>query len=244
MPLNYAPTPPQWRKWIRRAAWTGLLLIAGFATWLWGPRAWQKAKILYWQRQCMNYIAPVDQIVYEENPETVLLLEADPNYRIGRWSDATNSSITPAIRYAYRDASVLKNLLVLTTSYSRLDPVVFLHERRTPSGKPRLIYIEHRPSSLQLVEGIRVDASLFIPASATTQLIPVDHDGNGWGGWQARAPLRVRIFAGQPDPGNPSHFTIRYQMWGQEDVIDGWLGDDDRVTLKPRKLPEAPSVQH
>jgi hypothetical protein len=46
--------------------------------------------------------------------------------------------------------------------------------------------------------------------------------------------------AGQPDPVDPSHFTIRYQMWGQDDVLDGRLNDDDSVTLTPRHAPTEP----
>jgi hypothetical protein len=51
-------------------------------------------------------------------------------------------------------------------------------------------------------------------------------------------PPNVRIFAGQPDPGDPSHFTIRYQMWGQEDIVDGRLDDHERITLTQRHMPE------
>jgi hypothetical protein len=54
--------------------------------------------------------------------------------------------------------------------------------------------------------------------------------------WPRKPPL-VRIFAGQPDPNDPGHFTIRYRMWGQEDVLDGRLLDNDQVTLMSRKQP-------
>ena len=36
----------------------------------------------------------------------------------------------------------------------------------------------------------------------------------------------LRFFAGQPDPDDASHFTIRYQADGREGVIDGWMQDD------------------
>jgi hypothetical protein len=52
-----------------------------------------------------------------------------------------------------------------------------------------------------------------------------------------RHPPLVRMFAGQVDPDDASHFTIRYQMWGKEDVLDGRLDDSDRFTLTPRKIP-------
>jgi hypothetical protein len=49
------------------------------------------------------------------------------------------------------------------------------------------------------------------------------------------------VYAGQPDPDDPAHFTIRYQMWGQEDVLDGRLLDNDRITSTPRDMPQEPT---
>jgi len=45
---------------------------------------------------------------------------------------------------------------------------------------------------------------------------------------------QLRIFAGQPDPTDASHFTIAYELDGVPGTIDGWLFDDDSVRLKPR----------
>jgi hypothetical protein len=35
----------------------------------------------------------------------------------------------------------------------------------------------------------------------------------------------LRFFAGRPDPGDASHFTIKYELDGREGVIDGWQKD-------------------
>jgi hypothetical protein len=45
----------------------------------------------------------------------------------------------------------------------------------------------------------------------------------------------MRFFAGQPDPNNPSHFTIAYEVDGRRELLDGLLHDDDSVTLEPRQ---------
>jgi hypothetical protein len=45
----------------------------------------------------------------------------------------------------------------------------------------------------------------------------------------------MRFFAGQPDPIDQSHFTIAYELNGRRDVLDGYLKDDDTVTLEPRQ---------
>jgi hypothetical protein len=50
----------------------------------------------------------------------------------------------------------------------------------------------------------------------------------------------VRIYCGQVDPRDSSHFTIVYEMWGQRDTLDGYLEDYDYVTLKPRRTPRPP----
>lgn len=59
------------------------------------------------------------------------------------------------------------------------------------------------------------------------------------GGSTLELPLAVsdelRVLAGQPDPRDPSHFTIRYDLNGQPGVIDGWLdaGRVVRLTAAP-----------
>ena len=81
----------------------------------------------------------------------------------------------------------------------------------------------------------------IIPASLTRapSFSPKTCETSLFGGIDHQLP-KTRIFAGQPDPADASHFTIRYQLWGQEDIIDGKLQDDDRVTLIPRNLPCEP----
>jgi hypothetical protein len=51
-------------------------------------------------------------------------------------------------------------------------------------------------------------------------------------------PAPRRIFAGQADPNDASHFTIEYE-WpsGVRGTIDGWLRDDDHVDLQIRPGP-------
>lgn len=45
---------------------------------------------------------------------------------------------------------------------------------------------------------------------------------------------QLRVFAGQADPSDASHFTIAYDLDGQPGVIDGWLNADGSVKLEPR----------
>jgi hypothetical protein len=44
----------------------------------------------------------------------------------------------------------------------------------------------------------------------------------------------LRFYGGQPDPKDPSHFTVDYEFDGQRGTIDGWLTDDDFLRIRPR----------
>ena len=45
---------------------------------------------------------------------------------------------------------------------------------------------------------------------------------------------RVRFFGGQPDPNDPSRFTIRYEINDAEGLIEGKLTASDQIELKQR----------
>jgi hypothetical protein len=48
-----------------------------------------------------------------------------------------------------------------------------------------------------------------------------------------KIPEVFRFYAGQPDPADPSHFTIDYDLNGQRGTIHGYLRNDDSIQLKP-----------
>jgi hypothetical protein len=134
---------------------------------------------------------------------------------------------------------------VLPRSYSPLikPAVIFLHERISPAGHRRLVRVTYGSQadtfSAQFIHGLNCDTFTVTPGTWSQ---PPIYTPQGWmfdveTVWPRKAPL-VRIFAGQPDPNDPAHFTIRYRMWGQEDVLDGRLLDNDRVTLTFRKEPQ------
>jgi len=120
-----------------------------------------------------------------------------------------------------------------------------LHERTSPAGHRRLVCVDYAPGTTTFqpafIGGYNYDACVAPPATWTKPLVAVEHgyELDVPSGYPRHPPL-VRVYAGQPDANDQSHFTIRYQMWGQEDVLDGWLGDDDEVRLVPRHLPEWP----
>jgi hypothetical protein len=47
-----------------------------------------------------------------------------------------------------------------------------------------------------------------------------------------------RIYAGQPDPDDPSHFTFEYENRGVRKTVDGWLREDDPLRFHIREPSE------
>src|SRR4051812_4774015 len=79
--LDYGRAAPRWKKRIRRGMLLALVMIAALVGWRWGPAAWGRMSTLYWQRQCLKYVAPPDRVVYEEDSELAArLLKQNPEY--------------------------------------------------------------------------------------------------------------------------------------------------------------------
>jgi hypothetical protein len=121
--------------------------------------------------------------------------------------------------------------------------IIFMHEMVAPNGNHRLVVVDYY-SETDSFTGSFIGGFNYIPSviirgtwSAGPRQI-----GRGWdidvdSSWPRTPPL-VQIYAGQLDPADASHFTAKYQMWGQEDVLDGRLGNNDDVTLTQRNRPQ------
>jgi hypothetical protein len=210
--------------------------------------------MLYWQRECLRYTQPADTIIYDEDPRSAAALLAHAQeytaYPIHR-GNGPNGSV-PTVNAAAAQARCL-------TQFISLPPpnapnlcacgfgggpvaVAFMHERISPAGHRRLVVVHYFPErdtfTAGFIEGYNYSTTAITPgtildAPTVAQRMYVIDVMSSW----PRLPPLVRMYAGQPDPADASHFTIRYQMWGQEDVLDGRLKDDDSVTLTPRHTP-------
>jgi hypothetical protein len=52
----------------------------------------------------------------------------------------------------------------------------------------------------------------------------------------------LRIFFGQTDPADSSHFTLKYELNGKAGVINGWLKPNGSVVFEPREGKRVGSV--
>src|SRR4051812_23793610 len=113
-PLDYAPPLP-WRRTrtARRIVLGTIVLTTVLVAWRFAPRAWHQARLLYWQRQCMNHVAPSGQVVYSQKDSVAL--------------------VAPEWARFYE---------LLSPPGGRPNATLFLHELHSPSGNRRLVEVE------------------------------------------------------------------------------------------------------
>jgi hypothetical protein len=154
----------------------------------------------------MVYTPSPDQVVYEEGPTT------RPAY----------TGPVPAC-WLLLAASGTNNQGYCAGTRSLL----FLHARRSPGGHERLVYVQSGLADHEIVAGAIVPGTLSSPPQWM-------ETKNRTMGMQFDYEDALRLTAGQIDPADPSHFTITYRFQDQAGVIDGWLRDDDTISLRPQ----------
>jgi hypothetical protein len=198
----------------------GLVLLALIALWQ-GPSLWHDVRERYWRQQCWNYAAPVGRVVYDEDP-----LRAAPLVREG----GAMVQLDPELPAAFiaNDPDCWTTFTDLNRyALSRPGAVVFLHGRATHSGDSRLICLVFGGWNHRRWEFV---AHVYRRNGYSSYLTGVD------------VPLEpgatpLRLFAGQPDAADESHFTFTYEANGQKGTIDGWLQAGDVVKLQLRDGP-------
>src|SRR5688500_10181687 len=106
------------------------------------------------------------------------------------------------------------------------DGVLFLHRRRNPAGQERLAVVLIRMRSVRSPGDDYLTMTGYVcqPASfAHGSRIAVVNPAFGLTLSVERQHETLRLYVGQPDPNDPTHFTIGVEAEGQRSVIDGWL---------------------
>lgn len=230
--LHYAPAPPRYAHLRRRLLYltTAAVLIA--SSYFWFPVLKLRAQLLYWQHRCMTYTATPGAVVYDD------LREAQSPV------PQPVSGVVPqpwARFYALHSPPGFRSKATL-----------FLHRRVRPDGTERLVAVDLFlvPSSPQSIAAAAVRvfepgslARLPRASSANFSLISGAHTVTSDVLYtptvqpSATPPMSLRFFAGQPDPTDPSHFTIDYEDPTGRHTLDGWLQNDDTILLQPRHPP-------
>lgn len=231
-PLQYAPRPGPLRR--RLARRVGVLLIVFAATFVsirWGRPVAGRVELLYWQRQCLHYTAPPDQVVYEHgaNGPPALLAGGGDYVPVTVRPDGFQSS-TPLTAAAHLPRCAEKFLAQCPGPCISLPAgVLFMHERQTPSGARRLVIVTSgflQGATPLFIPGHDVKADILRPGTLRQppeeKVGPVILDVLFS---QRPTPIHLRVFAGQADAVDPTHFTIAYEFDGQRHVVDGHLED-------------------
>lgn len=194
-----------------------------------------KLRLRRLSQACMAYTAPPEQIVFTEHPTEAwqfLTGGGDDYHRVTvsgpGFSDWEPPDVPPS--RAQRYGGPLTDLL----GGWWLGAVAFLHARRAPDGDEQVVAVivtlkKQRPEDEHRVaefEGFTVE-----PARWPN---PRRHEPRS-GGPPLELPLaasdRLRVLAGQPDPRDPSGFTIYYEINGRPGRIGGRLSSGRVVSL-------------
>lgn len=242
MPLVYAlPRRRRRRVVSRRLSAAGLIVAAlligaKFSTSAWSEY-WHRralAGAFYWQQQCMAWAIPSGTVVYQEGRGAAAaarqadhrldITQAADLFPNDRWGPFLCATYHPQCWTRFGDALRAASIYTVTPGRS----VLFLHERRSPLGNPRLVMVEFCPVGIGwLRANVLIPGTKQSPAAAALTAVTLS---------VRRTTERdvITILAGQADPLDSSHFTLDCTFNEKPYVIDGYLKDDDHVRLKPR----------
>jgi hypothetical protein len=206
--------------------------------------------LLYAQRQCLNYAAPADRVVYESRqPQAGELLKHQGYYPLippNMMSGAMSAGAPVAVAAYIPDELNDFESRVTGAPTPPNSAVLFLHEMKDKAGRQRLVIVRRGATAYGPVfSPFDLSATIYAPATVSSDLsVVISASPRMWaynGPAMLLASEGLCFYAGQIDPGDPGHFTIRYEMEGKEGVVDGQLNDrGDEVEFKIVSGPAAP----
>jgi hypothetical protein len=238
--LNYQHGPRENAKRRRRIAlWAALSFIFIFVT-IWKGRNIREAVVLQYQQwQCLRFEKPDSAVAYDSDHQRMM-------------SVAVRDRAYVDLGYGYGYKPSALRFFALSNLLSNTPSIIFMHERVSPGGHRRLVVVE-APTDVDF----QFRRFPLIPAAWFGSLKPITFsnaaeeinfgynllkddsqelrgrdlpDAKRDRDRHLKTPLR--IFFGQPDHKDASHFTINYEVGAEPGVIDGWLRDDDAVILQ------------
>lgn len=253
-PVEYRPIGPRRRRVWRGAAWL-LILIAVAAALLVVPGKWREFRRERWESgerarvlaAVLNDAPPAGTVAFEEEDSRAMALSKLPDYAIFSHPLTERSGAR-------------RRLLELAKIDPRLDDVdghptprqhsiLFCHQLQAPTGQVRLVVVEGvvnwesgspgQTHLLPVATTFTVDAASPAPLHPTSESEGPLIDGSMS---ETEPTWALRVFAGQLDAKDASHFSIDYQTSsGSKGTVDGWLrqssgekGMTDKVEMKLR----------
>jgi hypothetical protein len=223
----------------RRVLICGVILVLSTVISIWkGGRIVVAIRFQYYQWRCLRFTESNTTVAYDSDDKAMAALSAGDNaYRHDDYG------------YGYQPDSLATLIALRFTPWC--PGIIFMHERVSRGGNRRLVWVERPGGQFSFRRAAWIPESLFGTTrnrslSKLTELInsgtaspleddgPNDYPGSMTSKWKRDRTLKaaMKIFFGQPDPEDASHFTIRYEIDGVPGIIDGWLGDDDAVRMQ------------
>jgi hypothetical protein len=172
-----------------------------------GRQAWTQAVVLYWQRQCLDYPNTGQPVSFAPSA-------AGQPSAWARFQSATGAPAGQPNTYC-----------------------LYLGRMNRPDGVQRLVYVyfcnvyNGPPKTLV---GIAYD--VIDPATLTRPAKSLADDMAGDFVLGVASPTNNPAVHGAIlDPTDPSHFTVQVDLlYGRTSVLDGFLGNDDKLQIEQR----------
>lgn len=227
--LDYAPAAPfRRRRRIRRMVAILFLLAIAWPAYWYGPPLWEKSKVLYYQRRCLAFEAPPEQVVFDDDSADLAVVGARRDYQVLANKDYHAPSFPKMAAFSPSCWNDFTSAAVPSRSAAGAAAVVFCHELTSRDGVRRLVVVQRASDPGDFNYNVlSLDAVIIQPGTFSAK--PIDVTPPGVIMWLTGAVARqmtpLRIYAGQVDPSDPSRFTIRYAMGKNEHLAEGRLSD-------------------
>jgi hypothetical protein len=245
--LDYSRSRRRW-PW-RRIIVIGLLVIAALVlspmVMKFSERWKRRSPFLSVQRQCMNLSFPPTQVAYEEDHQQAQILSGGKTSGAD-WETLSDGStgkalafyLKPALVNQYHDWDASGPVMDLFTNF------IFLHSRQAKGGQERLVHVgvnkifalravgEGDLSPGKAQEQQVLDWQVIRPGTLFRPAAQVASGSFGNKTLWINMPKPLRLYAGQADPADASHFTINMVTAnGGTLIIDGYLQTNDQITF-------------
>ena len=247
LPLDYADDVLTRRRQRRRRLVTRvclalLLLLGGVAAVMrWGPPLAERLTFIGSQSASMSLRMRADQVAYTEEPAAVARLAGGWPFGPG-WATLSGAgSPTPIAYYSLPQPVVDLGMSPLANLGSTLG-TVFAHARRTPAGREVLVIVGTDHYRAYLASGPQRDGGMLLAqvmTSAGLRAGPAVHRTT-WSPPEPPAWGSLTLYGGQPDPAEPSSFSIAYALPTGGCTSEARVRDDLTVALSVRDGPLLP----
>jgi hypothetical protein len=204
----------------------------------------RRSPFLSIQKQCMNLSFPPTQVAYEEDHQQAQILSGGKTSGQGWRAPPSESGgalyfyLQPDLIADYHDWDASGPVMDYFTSF------LFLHARQAKGGPERLVHVgvnqifslravgEGKLSPGKAEEQHVLDWQVIRPGTLFSPAANVASGSWGNNTLEINMPKPLRLYAGQPDPADASHFTINaVTANGGTLIIDGYLQTNDQITF-------------